>query len=455
MVKQFAVFAVIIGLTKKLNHVFVAFAFLLSTHVVASATSKHDCFRLFGNALHQVIQQTPQNNQPAEFPDTPSVCSKITEGEIQQAAEQGDADAQFLLGILGAMHLGASSVGLQFPFPIEVEPNDAAKWLKWLMLAAEQGHEAALEFIQTSQNLSENNPEMMEQAIEAARFGAEQGRVQSQFILGLFYQDGKGVEKDEKEAVKWFRLAAEQGHLDAQVQLARAYELGRGVRKDLKESLKWFRLAAGQGDKDLQYRLGRAYARGDYVSQDSKEAAKWFRLAAEQGHAKSQQVLAVMYLSGEGVPQDSKEAIKWFRKTAAQHPDSQKQVAQFYAEVTNLATEEGEAAAQNFLGAMYYLGEKVPHDYKEAVKWFHLAAEQGNSDAQYNLATAYQTGEGVFQDKQEAYIWFSLAALSGNQKMKIARNLAKKELTASEIQQADKEAEQRQQKIDERKATGG
>ena len=34
--------------------------------------------------------------------------------------------------------------------------------------------------------------------------------------------------------------------------------------------------------------------------------------------------------------------------------------------------EQGEADAQYNLGGMYYIGEGVPQDYAEAVKWYRL-----------------------------------------------------------------------------------
>ena len=34
---------------------------------------------------------------------------------------------------------------------------------------------------------------------------------------------------------------------------------------------------------------------------------------------------------------------------------------------------------------MYFTGEGVNRDEKEAIKWFEKAASQGNSDAQANL----------------------------------------------------------------------
>ena len=38
----------------------------------------------------------------------------------------------------------------------------------------------------------------------------------SQFALGLMYEQGVGVRRSDMESLKWFRKAAEQGHPEAQ-----------------------------------------------------------------------------------------------------------------------------------------------------------------------------------------------------------------------------------------------
>jgi len=48
---------------------------------------------------------------------------------------------------------------------------------------------------------------------------AEQGFAKAQFLLGGCYERGKGVEKDEKEAVKWYTKSAEHGNEDAKLSL--------------------------------------------------------------------------------------------------------------------------------------------------------------------------------------------------------------------------------------------
>ena len=79
--------------------------------------------------------------------------------------------------------------------------------------------------------------------------------IDAQYDLGLCYDNGEGVEKDEVEAVKWYRKAAEQGHVNAQYNLAICYDNGEGVEKDEVEAVKWYRKAAEQGHDDAQHNL--------------------------------------------------------------------------------------------------------------------------------------------------------------------------------------------------------
>src|SRR5260370_8329873 len=56
-------------------------------------------------------------------------------------------------------------------------------------------------------------------ALRIYRSMADQGLAIAQFNVGLMYDNGQGVSKDEVQAMKWYRLAADQGRPDAQYQL--------------------------------------------------------------------------------------------------------------------------------------------------------------------------------------------------------------------------------------------
>ena len=159
-------------------------------------------------------------------------------------AEQGDADAQYNLGVLYDNDQGVSP-----------DYNEAAKWYR---KAAEQGHEKA------------------------------------QYNLGVLYDLGRGVRQDCSEAAKWYRKAAKQGNASAQCDLGVLYFYGRGVSQDDNKAVKWSRKAAEQGDADAQCNLGVYYYFGRGVRQDYNEAAKWYRKAAEQGDADAIRLLQLL-----------------------------------------------------------------------------------------------------------------------------------------------------------------
>jgi uncharacterized protein len=236
----------------------------------------------------------------------------------------------------------------------------------------------------------------------------------SDYNKGLDYTLGRGVPKDEVEAVKWFRIAAKQGNAEAQSELGFAYQNGKGVHEDRVEAAKWFRLAAEQGNAKAQTTLGFAYQMGIGVQKNHVEAVKWFRMASEQGVAPAQYVLGVIFQDGIGVPKDEVEAVKWFR----------------------MAAEQGDAGAQHNVGVAYANGDGVQQDFTEAAKWYRLAAAQGDADAQARLAFAYQIGRGVPKDDVEAHKWFNRSADQGNEESARNRDSLANQMTAEQIAEA-------------------
>ena len=102
-------------------------------------------------------------------------------------------------------------------------------------------------------------------------------------------------------------------------------------------------------------------------------------------------------------------------------------------DATKSLAEQGDALAQFNLGLMYDIGEGVPENDAEAVKWYRLAAEQGRADAQYNLGVMYATGEGVPENYLSAYVWQSVSAAQGNQVAKDNIDIVKNLLTKKQV----------------------
>jgi TPR repeat protein len=154
-----------------------------------------------------------------------------------------------------------------------------------------------------------------------------------------------------------------------------------------------------------------AYESGDFAT-----ALREWRPLAEQGNADAQFNLGVMYYKGRGVPKNYKTAVKWY----------------------TLAAEQGNASAQFYLGVMYRRGKGVPKNYKTALKWYTLAAEQGHAFAQFGLGIMYDHGQGVPQDPVYAHMWMQIAEASGYENASKNRNIVAKQMTATQIEKAQK-----------------
>jgi TPR repeat protein len=83
--------------------------------------------------------------------------------------------------------------------------------------------------------------------------------------------------------------------------------------------------------------------------------------------------------------------------------------------------EQGDPAAQAYLGFMFETGRGVPRNYTEAAMWYRRSAEQGDSLAQYSLGLLYDKGQGVPQDIVEANKWLNLSAASAPRRAREAR----------------------------------
>jgi len=59
---------------------------------------------------------------------------------------------------------------------------------------------------------------------------------------------------------------------------------------------------------------------------------------------------------------------------------------------------------------MYYRGNILKQDYREARKWLLKAAQNGHPSAQNMLGEIYRDGKGVAADTQESIKWFRQAA---------------------------------------------
>ncbi|MFN7662997.1 MAG: tetratricopeptide repeat protein [Alphaproteobacteria bacterium] len=155
---------------------------------------------------------------------------------LQEKAQQGDAQAQYNLGVF-------------YDWGHESDPSKAMEWFK---KAREKGH------------------------------------ILAQFNLGCIYANRQSSRKemDQKNrvrAMKWFKKDAIQEYQEAQYNLGMAYVIGHGVVKDHSKAKIWLQKAADQGHIISKYNLGVMYANRLGGKKDQVRSLKLFWEVALEG----------------------------------------------------------------------------------------------------------------------------------------------------------------------------
>jgi EAL and modified HD-GYP domain-containing signal transduction protein len=208
-------------------------------------------------AVQEAVQRAPT--------EPPAVTEALFE-----AAQQGDAKAQWTLAVMHAQGQGGV-------------PQDGEQAVLWYQKAAQQGFAPA------------------------------------QATLGLMYAAGQGVEKDVGKALALLQQAALQGDMEAQYNLAVLHEQGLAAEQNLEQARVWFSRAAEQGLPKAQERLGLMLAIGQAMEQDLVEAHKWFYIASQgkQETAKANLAHSLTLMEPDQVAEAQSRASLWLQNHAA------------------------------------------------------------------------------------------------------------------------------------------
>ena len=118
--------------------------------------------------------------------------------EIQRAAEEGNPNAQAILGTMYKRGWG-------------VERNDSQAY-EWLEKSAQQGNKMAqnnLAGLYTRDNTQNNDDKALQLLHQSAE---ERNDVAANYNLGVMYENGYGTEVDLKKAEYYFSKAAARGN---------------------------------------------------------------------------------------------------------------------------------------------------------------------------------------------------------------------------------------------------
>ncbi len=251
---------------------------------------------------------------PMESPSDPYLTKRFPveqlrrANELEKAAESGDANAQYQVG-MGNLN---GWIGFR---------KNHAWAVYWFEKAAEQGHAKAQ------------------------------------------YETGRWS-RDDARAAYWYEKAAKQGHGEAQSRLAYRYAKGIGGPKNMDKAMYWYEKWAENKDTDfyvenLHY-VGRLYDEGiNDISVNKFKAAEWFEKAAVEGHTESQSKLVDMYYNGDGIPVNKAKAAYWLEKLA----EKGYAVAQYNLGVMYY---NGDGISRNRLKAKEFIQKAAAQGYEDA-----------------------------------------------------------------------------------------
>jgi TPR repeat protein len=268
---------------------------------------------------------------------------------------------------------------------------------------------------------------------------ANSGEAQAQFELALCYAKGTDIEKNLELAFDWHKKAVEQGHVDAQFTLGLYYFLNTGRKyfdmllckginnpniehthylavmlalsvnmKDADDNLafSWFKKISENDSAEALYWLAQCYLDGIGTQQNDELAFDSFKKAAEHSYPNAYYPLALCYCDGKGCQQNYELALAWITK-AVEYADA------YFLRIKNYGTdfEKNIAETYLFLGKLYADGKGVAQNDELAFKLFTKAAEKEIAEAQYLLARCYEHGIGVERNMNLADKWYEGAKL--------------------------------------------
>jgi len=329
---------------------------------------------------------------------------------FRKSAVEGHPAAQYHLGRLLLQGLGGAELdhegifwlkkaaqskygpALYFLYEYYSKKNKKDRAGTFLMQAVEAGEPAAL-YKKAMQ------PELLGQAdlsnkeiLRLVKTAAEKSYAAAQYTLAV-YLLAEGEDQDPAAAVGWLKSAVAQNHLEAMLLLAESFSEGKGVEKDEKQALVWYKKARSLG-ADIDRIFGLLHEHGTGMPVEKDKARTFYLRSRLNGDILARSALGGLHENGLDAGPDYKTALRWYR----------------------LSAQQDNAAYAYLRVAMLYL-DKSKLGYKPAVARYYLEppAKVEVPEAQYQLSLLYRQGKGVKKDAEKAEFWLNKAVENGYQ----------------------------------------
>jgi uncharacterized protein len=281
-------------------------------------------------------------------------------------------------------------------------PDQSGIWDSpdWAFVAASNGQQAVISrptfsaatWGVTEQDLSKfYAPQVLDKVrietrLAALRAAAASQDPYAQVILGMGYEAGRGVTKNEAEAVRLYRASAEAGNTRGMYELGASIYNATAGALDGELNLGWVRAAADRDNILALHLLANHFGYfGTSQTQASlRESAKLLQKLVTLGDPEATLSLALAYRDGRGVEKNQSETLRLLRQ----------------------ADSLSNGRATMFLAVFYAEGRGVTKSETEAFGLYLRAANLGDAEGQLLTGRGYETGKGIPQNPTEARKWY-------------------------------------------------
>lgn len=223
---------------------------------------------------------------------------------LQVRAASGDCSAQYQLAL--QLH------NRDFPHQYGIAMQGDAR--KWLIRSAECGSADGMTELGRYADEAGDYVEAFRWYMKAA----ELGDPYSEWMIGGYFEEGKGVRPDQEKALQWFKRAQYSG-FHAESYIASLY----AEKQDFIEAHDWYSRALEAADPFAAQELGRCYRDGDCrgfcdwrkpCPKDRYQAYVWLRVASLYGNCPDCYRQIAPSLSEWEIRKAETEAAAWVQK---------------------------------------------------------------------------------------------------------------------------------------------
>ena len=170
-------------------------------------------------------------------------------------------------------------------------------------------------------------------------------------VIGYYYENGLGTDKDINKAIKHYEIAHEQGNTNSTLDLGLIYRNKKNTVYNIDKAIDYLKQAADKGNNEALGFLADAYI---HNKKDYKKAYDLLVGANKDSYSICAAYADLLY-NGHYVPRDYDEAFKWYMKS-------------FELGKTN--------SIYHRLGRCYFFGHGVNQDKAKAKEYIYLSIQE-------------------------------------------------------------------------------